>query len=71
MMIQDDDDTIVPEDNLPAEGFVLGSAARKNLEKLGLFPRRIQTSARTHGYLKRELREHRRKKIAERDSANT
>jgi hypothetical protein len=68
MIPDDDDDIIVPEDNLPAEGFVIGNQQRKILEQQGLFPRRVQTSARTHGYLKRELREHRRKKIAERNA---
>ena len=65
----DDDDLIIPSENLPAEGFTTGNAHRKVLEAQGKFPRRIQITERKHGYLRRELSEYRRKKIAERDAA--
>jgi len=50
------------------KGITLGDKQRKRLEDQGLFPKRVRTSARTHGYVEEEIDTHNENCIALRDA---
>jgi predicted DNA-binding transcriptional regulator AlpA len=61
---------LIASEDLPTKkGIRLKNAQRKKLEDAGLFPRRVQTSERTHAYVEDEIDSHVEAKIAARDSA--
>jgi predicted DNA-binding transcriptional regulator AlpA len=57
---------VIPE-RLPEYGIDLTSRQRKRLEDLGLFPRRVPISERSHAYVEEELLALTEAKIAARD----
>jgi hypothetical protein len=60
---------LVSPDRLKSEfGIDLCNAHRKRLEAAGLFPRRVQITERSHGYIEEELQALIEARIAARDS---
>ncbi len=56
-----------PED-LKSKGITLSNDQRKNLERAGLFPKRVPITARTHGYVAEEVDAYLESRIAARDA---
>jgi predicted DNA-binding transcriptional regulator AlpA len=56
-----------PED-LKSKGITLSNDQRKNLERIGRFPKRVPISERTHGYIEQEIDEYLEGCIAARDA---
>jgi predicted DNA-binding transcriptional regulator AlpA len=60
---------IILADDLPHHGIKLSDAPRRRLEAQCVFPRRVQITARSHGYLESEISEYLASRIAARDAA--
>jgi prophage regulatory protein len=58
---------ILSPDDLRAKGITLSNDQRKNLERAGLFPKRVPITARTHGYVAEEVDAYLESRIAARD----
>ena len=58
---------LIPPERLPEHGIPLGNKQRKRLEDAGAFPRRVQTSARSHAYIESEIIAYAEACIARRD----
>ena len=54
--------------DLPNRGIKLSDAQRRRLEAQRIFPRRVQVTARSHGYLESEISEYLAARIATRDA---
>jgi len=59
---------LVSDDRLPEFGIKLGNAHRKRLEAAGCFPKRVQITERSHGYVEEELQAYIEVRIAARDN---
>ena len=60
---------IAPEDLPSKKGITLKNVARMELERAGLFPKRVYYSERKHSYIESEIDAYIEAKIAARDSA--
>jgi predicted DNA-binding transcriptional regulator AlpA len=60
---------IIPADDLPSHGIKLSNAQRRLLESQKLFPRRVNITARSHGYVESEITDYLDSRIAARDTA--
>ena len=61
---------LLSSDQLPGKGITLKNDQLKNLEGLGLFPRRVPISDRTHGYVEEEIDAYLESRISGRDEAS-
>jgi len=61
---------LIPPDELPSFGITIRNDARKTLEAIGKFPKRVWVTERTHAYVESELLAYCEAKIAERDAAS-
>ena len=60
---------IILADDLPNRGIKLSDAQRRRLEAQRIFPRRVQITARSHGYVESEITDYLAARIAARDAA--
>jgi predicted DNA-binding transcriptional regulator AlpA len=60
---------LISPDRLPDYGIRISERHRRRLEARGEFPKRVQITGRTHGYVEDELIAFSEAKIAERDGA--
>jgi hypothetical protein len=60
---------LLSPDQLPGKGIILKNDQRKNLEDLGLFPRRVPITHRTHAYVEEEIDTYLESRIGARDRA--
>jgi predicted DNA-binding transcriptional regulator AlpA len=60
---------LLKPDQLSDLGILINDRQRRRLEAIGEFPRRVQLTARTCGYVKAEIEAYLEKKIAQRDSS--
>jgi predicted DNA-binding transcriptional regulator AlpA len=59
---------ILLADELPSHGIKLSDAQRRRLETQHLFPRRVQITARSYGYVEAEIADYIVSRIAARDA---